>query len=392
MSALRSALEEWVVEDVELLHLDQLADDLVEIEVVSGLLEAERLRRLNSFEDRSGPDAFGYPSLTAFLKDRCRMASGRAHRLVAKSRMFRSARATFRAWTGNHLSTDQAAVLLDQATSLPGAFADGEERLVEIVEDLNVSDTRRVIEYWRQSVDGPDTVRDEIAQHELRGISLSETLGGMGHIEGWITPTALPTLRTALDALMPPPARGDNRTARQRRHDALEDLARDFLDHGDTPTVGGEKPHINVICDIEALAGVAGGQHETEDGHVLTVASLRALACDSSVSRIVLGPNSEIIDVGRRTRVIPAALRRAIVARDRHCTWKGCDRPARWCDVHHDVAWALGGCTDPANCRLLCRFHHVLTHLLEGRAPPSPPVSSPNGPRIRTTQRTTTAR
>ena len=115
MSALRSALEEWVNEDVEHLHLDQLADDLVELEHVSGLLEVERLRRISTFEERSGPHHFGYPSLTAFLKHRCRMASGRAHRLVARSRVFRSARTTFRAWTAGRLSTDQAGVLLDQA-------------------------------------------------------------------------------------------------------------------------------------------------------------------------------------------------------------------------------------------------------------------------------------
>jgi len=115
MSALRSALEEWVVEDVQHLHLDQLADDLVELEHVSGLLEVERLRRVSAFDDRSGPRHFGYPSLTAFLKHRCRMATGRAHRLVARSRVFRTARTTFRAWTAGRLSTDQAAILLDQA-------------------------------------------------------------------------------------------------------------------------------------------------------------------------------------------------------------------------------------------------------------------------------------
>ncbi|HWL49368.1 MAG TPA: HNH endonuclease signature motif containing protein [Acidimicrobiia bacterium] len=66
-------------------------------------------------------------------------------------------------------------------------------------------------------------------------------------------------------------------------------------------------------------------------------------------------------------------MRRALIARDRHCTWKGCDRDPRWCDVHHDIAWADGGKTDPTNCRLLCRFHHVLTHLLadQNRAPPT---------------------
>lgn len=365
-----------MVEDIEDLDLGQLADDLVELELVSGLIEAERLRRVSVFGDRSGPHHFGYPSLTAFLKHRCRMASGRAHRLVARSRVVRTARTTFRAWTAGRLSTDQAAVLLDQANATPVHFADGEDRLVAIVEDLGVSDTRRALGYWRQSVDGPGTVHDELEQMEQRGVSASRSLGGMVRVDGWMTTLAGEALLTALDALMPPPGPDDTRTARQRRHDALEDLARSYLDHAETPIVGGERPHINIVCDIPALLGVAGGRHETENGEILTIAELRALACDSSLSRIVLRPDGEIIDVGRRTRVVPAALRRAIITRDRHCTWKGCDRPARWCDVHHKKAWALGGTTDPENCGLLCRFHHVLTHLLEERAPPVSSISS----------------
>jgi hypothetical protein len=126
-----------------------------------------------------------------------------------------------------------------------------------------------------------------------------------------------------------------------------------------------------VVCDLDSLRGVAGGLHETENGEVIDVATVRALACDSSVSRIVLGPDSEVIDVGRRTRTIPAALRRAIIARDRHCTHQGCERPARWCDVHHDIHWADGGPTSPGNCRLLCRFHHTLIHREMRRGPPT---------------------
>ena len=373
MSALRSALEEWVNEDVEHLHLDRLADDLVELEHVSGLLEVERLRRISTFEERSGPHHFGYPSLTAFLKHRCRMASGRAHRIVTRSRVFRTARTTIRAWTAGRLSTDQAAVLLEQAVTLPNQFAEGEDRLVDVVEDFGVTDTRKALEYWRQSVDGPGTASDELAQHDLRGVSLSESLGGMGHIEGWTTPSALQALRAALEALMPPPLPGDTRTPRQRRHDALEDLARHFLDHGDPPTVGGEKPHINLVCDLPALRGVAGALHETENGHLVTVMELRALACDCSLSRIVFGPDGEIIDVGRRTRVVPTALRRALIARDRHCTWPECDRDPRWCDAHHIEHWANGGKTEASNLRLLCRYHHTLTHQqgAKDRAPPA---------------------
>jgi Domain of unknown function (DUF222) len=287
MSALRSALEEWVNEDVEHLHLDQLADDWVELEQVSGLLEVERLRRISTFDERSGSHYFGYPSLTAFLKHRCRMASGRAHRLVARSRAFRSSRATLRAWTAGRLSSDQAGVLLDQASFLPEPFVEGEDRLVDIVEDLSVSDTRRALEYLRQTVDGPGTIRDQLEQMKLRGISASKSLGGMIRVDGWMTTTAGLAFLAAIDAFMPPPSPDDTRTPRQRRHDALEDLAHHYLDHGDTPTVGGEKPHINLVCDLPALQGIAGGLHETENGHLLTVMELRALDCDCSLSQIV---------------------------------------------------------------------------------------------------------
>jgi hypothetical protein len=369
MSGLRSALEEWAGQVLDGLGADDLAEDLVELELASGLLEAERARRLCRFDELAGPKHHGFPSLTAFLIHRCRMAAGRAKRLVGLAHTLSRCPEVTEAWTEQRISTDQAHRLLETADAEPAAFPEAEQRLVEIVEPLTASETRRALAYWSQSVSGGEgTFMEQEAQ---RGISLSKTTGGMGRIDGWLTPTVYQTLHIALDALMPPPSTSDHRTVRQRRHDALEDLARDQLDHGDTPTVGGEKPHLNVVCDLEALQGIAGGLHETEDGQVLSIAELAALACDSTVSRIIFGPESEVIDVGRRTRVVPAGLRRGIIARDRHCTWKGCDRPARWCDIHHDKPWALGGETSPDNCRLLCRYHHTLTHKTTGRGPPS---------------------
>jgi Domain of unknown function (DUF222) len=370
MSALRSALEELVNEDLDGVDIDRLGDDLVEIDAVSGLLEAELTRRLAAFQTKGGPDRHGFHSATAWLKHHCRMAAGRAHRLVADSHLLDTAAATFGAWTRGRISADQAHRLLQTANTVPAEYPAAEVQLIGIVEGLDVTGTRVALEYWRQSVDGPGTILDEQLQDEARGISLSTTMGGMARLDGWLTPLAGQALGSALDALMPPPHPADTRSPRQRRHDALEDLARSYLDSPATPTVGGEKPHVSVLCDLAALQGIAGGTHETEAGEVLTVEQIRELACDSTISRIIVGPDSEIIDVGRRTRVIPAALRRALIARDRHCTWNGCDRDPHWCDAHHIQHWADGGETCLINLRLLCRYHHTLIHRIEDRGPP----------------------
>ena len=85
-------------------------------------------------------------------------------------------------------------------------------------------------------------------------------------------------------------------------------------------------------------------------------------AGSGSITRIVLSPDSEPLDVGRRTPVVSAGMRRALIVRDRHCRFPGCDRPPSYCDAHHIVHWAKGGPTSMANTILLCRRHHRLIH------------------------------
>jgi hypothetical protein len=80
------------------------------------------------------------------------------------------------------------------------------------------------------------------------------------------------------------------------------------------------------------------------------------------VARVILAGPSEPLDVGRRTSVVPASLRRAVIMRDRHCRFPGCDRPPAWTDCHHIVHWALGGRTALSNLVLLCRRHHRAVH------------------------------
>jgi hypothetical protein len=78
-----------------------------------------------------------------------------------------------------------------------------------------------------------------------------------------LTGLAGETLKTAIDTLLPPPAVSDTRSATQRRHDALGDLATSFLETTNTTTSGGEKPHLNIHVDLDALQAEPGGLHET---------------------------------------------------------------------------------------------------------------------------------
>ena len=72
--------------------------------------------------------------------------------------------------------------------------------------------------------------------------------------------------------------------------------------------------------------------------------------------------DSEVLDLGRRRRFPTAAQFRALMLRDQHCQFPGCDRPPEWTDAHHLVHWLHGGTTDLDNLVLLCRYHHVKCH------------------------------
>ncbi|TMF71414.1 MAG: hypothetical protein E6I17_01150 [Chloroflexi bacterium] len=84
-------------------------------------------------------------------------------------------------------------------------------------------------------------------------------------------------------------------------------------------------------------------------------------ACDSSITRVLM-QDSVPIDVGRSKRTIRGPRRRALVARDKHCQWPGCERPASWCDGHHLVYWINGGSDELENMVLLCQRHHWMVH------------------------------
>ncbi|HEY2598712.1 MAG TPA: DUF222 domain-containing protein, partial [Candidatus Dormibacteraeota bacterium] len=85
----------------------------------------------------------------------------------------------------------------------------------------------------------------------------------------------------------------------------------------------------------------------------ISAKAVERLACDCSLTRILLSSDSMVIDVGRAKRTISAPQRKALNARDQHCVWPGCDRPASWTSGHHLKHWIHGGGGDLPNLALL---------------------------------------
>ncbi|MEV6267698.1 DUF222 domain-containing protein [Kribbella sp. NPDC051936] len=123
----------------------------------------------------------------------------------------------------------------------------------------------------------------------------------------------------------------------------------------------GAKATITVTIDLEDLkAATADAIGHTVYSDGLSAATIRRLACDANIIPLVLGSNSEPLDVGRRVRLVTGAMRRALDARDRGCVV--CGAPPVMCDAHHLVSWIDGGDTKVDNLALLCRRHHVDLH------------------------------
>ena len=104
----------------------------------------------------------------------------------------------------------------------------------------------------------------------------------------------------------------------------------------------------------------ASGRSDLEDGTRVSAETSRRISCDAGLVRITHAPDGSVLDVGRRTRTVPPALRRALEARDRGCRFPGCG--SRFTDAHHLKHWSDGGETSLTNTTLLCKHHHRLVH------------------------------
>jgi len=365
MSTLRSALDELRGDELEMASDEELVDGLVELERASRVLDAERSRRLIEVERRGTWSVDGHLSVVSWLAAKLRVGFGRASQQVKRSRALRYMPGTTRALGDGDLSSEAVELLVDAREAAPEAFTEAESMLVEAAVALPARELRTAIGYWRHVADAAGADERERRQHDGRHLHVSPLMSGMVRVDGDLDPESGQTVITALRCVQDAWAKDgepDGRTAPQRRADALVALCRSWLDRSDRPEIAGERPHIVVTVDVETLEGRAGKRSELEDAGRITPETARRLACDAGVSRIITSGRSEPLDVGRKTPVVPVAIRRALVFRDGGCAFPGCGRPQAWSDAHHVVHWADGGQTALGNLVLLCRPHHRVVH------------------------------
>jgi hypothetical protein len=146
------------------------------------------------------------------------------------------------------------------------------------------------------------------------------------------------------------------------RADALERVAETFLAGEKGERSGGDRYMVNIHTEVETLtANGAGAESECEDCGNVSAETSRRMACDASVVHWHEGNDSEPLNIGRKSRTIPPAIRRAIKRRDYGCRFPGCTC-SKFVDAHHIRHWADGGETSMDNLVLLCRRHHRLVH------------------------------
>ena len=357
-------------------HLDAMSDDVLDKATIElrGAINAAHARfalQVRELERRDIPRLDHGLTTTGWLKKYCQMTPAEASGTVKTAR----AMAHMPTVTDNALAGEvppRSVQLLSQASARhPDAFQDHEPAFGDVATYLSATDLTKAISHWEQQVAYPEVLKDTERRDKLRSLYLAEMMEGMGDIRGTLTPELFHTLKTAIDAKANPTfLDADNwRTPAQRRADALGDICSFYLTHNtDTVTSGGERPHVTITLDYETLKGHVERLPEI-NGAPVTPATMRRITCDAGIIPMVLGTDSEPLDVGRKTRTIPSALRRALEQRDGGCVWQGCGAPVSWCDAHHIIHWANGGETSLNNTQLLCRTHHTATHHDE-RSPP----------------------
>jgi hypothetical protein len=258
-----------------------------------------------------------------------------------------------------------------------------QSHLIEVSGPLNTDGLGRLVEHLIATHCEPAFEADDRSAHAKRYLQTRKESDGTVRGRFVLTSEDAETVLTVLEPLARQQGSDDDRSAGQRRADALVEVCTGAAAWMDLPIAGGRRPTLSYVVTgewcageeprplPERLAAADVGLHELALSRFApegawtgpqTRARIESVLCDARISRLLLDQRGEVLSLQSLTGAITHAQRRAVSARDRHCIAKGCTRPPAFCDVHHLVHLEDGGTTSVENLALLCRRHHVLWH------------------------------
>ena len=147
-----------------------------------------------------------------------------------------------------------------------------------------------------------------------------------------------------------------------RRADAMLRMAEAYLSRSPSHSCSGDRHLVHIHTGMETLrVDGLGAQAEIENSGNVSAETSRRLSCDAGLVHWLDDNDGNTLDIGRKSRTIPPAIRRALQRRDAGCRFPGCTC-SQFVDAHHIQHWADGGETCLDNLVLLCRHHHRLVH------------------------------
>ncbi|WP_166347466.1 HNH endonuclease signature motif containing protein [Phytoactinopolyspora limicola] len=360
-----AAVKEFAVAPVTEVSSDAVVDELVVLRRLADVAEAAYLTRLREFDQRGLAQTRSVLSTRGWVRHELHVAPGETSRVLKVAKRLVDLPVIEAALLAGEIRLPHAVAIADAATLLGvDVIAGCQDALVEADRGDDPTRLRAALRGLGAAVDNTNAVRRAERRDQGRWLQISATFDGAVAIDGVLPggDESAGIVTAALDALAKPSGADDERSPAQRRADALVELCRRHLTSGTLPARAGEPTQVIVTVGLDSLQADTGGFGELPDGSILRGDTARRLACDATITRIIVGPDSHPLDVGRTQRTATAAQRKALRLRDGGCRFPGCDRPFEWTDAHHIHHWAHGGTTNLANLISLCRKHHTAVH------------------------------
>jgi hypothetical protein len=337
---------------IECISLDELEAQITEL---AGQLNAANYRWLTliaEFDRRKGWSDGKLPSCAHWLNFKCGLNLGAAREKVRVAHALVGLPKIAASMSRGELSYSKVRALSRVACHAT------EDALLMIALHGTAHHVETLVRGFRRAQQAAELSR-EAQQHANRAVNYWFADDGSLMLKARLPAPAGALLIKALDAAME--VQEYSIPFEQRRADALAAVAENYLANTATTSNPADRFQVVVHVDADTLHHHTVGRCEIEQGPSIPAETVRRLSCDASMIEVLESASGEPLDVGRKTRTIPSAIRRALNSRDAGCRFPGCTHQ-RYVDAHHIEHWADGGETKLSNLITLCRLHHRLVH------------------------------